>query len=76
MPRPAATHTPTPEEAVEGDVSGIPRLALLAPDIIAAILTGRTDQGMMLEQLARPMLPSFLTSAVIRATLPTAEATS
>jgi hypothetical protein len=34
-------------------VSRILRLALLAPDIVEAILAGRTDQGMMLEQLER-----------------------
>jgi hypothetical protein len=32
-------------------VSRILRLALLAPDIVEAILAGRTDQGMILEQL-------------------------
>jgi hypothetical protein len=36
-------------------VSRILRLALLAPDIIEAILSGRTDQSMMLEQLKRPL---------------------
>jgi hypothetical protein len=36
-------------------VSRILRLALLAPDIIDDILTGRADQGVMLEQLERPM---------------------
>jgi hypothetical protein len=36
-------------------VSRLLRLALLAPDIIEAILTGRTDQGVMLEQLERPL---------------------
>jgi hypothetical protein len=30
-------------------------LALLAPEIIEAILSGRTDQGMTLEQLERPL---------------------
>jgi hypothetical protein len=30
-------------------------LAMLAPDIADAILAGRTDQGMMLEQLERPL---------------------
>jgi hypothetical protein len=32
---------------------------LLAPDIIEAILTGSTDQGMMLEQLERPLPASW-----------------
>jgi hypothetical protein len=36
-------------------VSRILRLSLLAPDIADAILAGRTDQGMMLEQLGRPL---------------------
>jgi hypothetical protein len=36
-------------------VSRILRLALLAPDMVEAILAGRTDQGMMLEQLERPL---------------------
>ena len=36
-------------------VSRILRLALLAPDIIESILAGRTDQGMMLERLERPL---------------------
>ena len=36
-------------------VSRILRLALLAPDIVEAILAGSTDQGMMLEQLERPL---------------------
>jgi hypothetical protein len=35
-------------------VSRILRLALLAPDIVDDILTGRADQGMLLEQLERP----------------------
>jgi hypothetical protein len=30
------------------------RLALLAPDIVEAILTGQADQALMLEQLERP----------------------
>jgi hypothetical protein len=30
-------------------------LALLAPDAVEAILAGRTDQSMMLEQLERPL---------------------
>jgi hypothetical protein len=40
-------------------VSRILRLALLAPDIVEAILVGRTDQGMMLEQLERPLPASW-----------------
>ena len=40
-------------------VSRILRLALLAPDIVEAILTGRTDQGMVLEQLERPLPASW-----------------
>jgi hypothetical protein len=36
-------------------VSRIVRLALLAPDIVEAILLGRTDQGLILEQLERPL---------------------
>jgi hypothetical protein len=40
-------------------VSRILRLALLAPDIVDAILAGRTDQGMMLEQLEQPLPASW-----------------
>jgi hypothetical protein len=40
-------------------VSRILRLALLAPDIVDAILAGRTDQSMMLEQLERPLPASW-----------------
>jgi hypothetical protein len=36
-------------------VSRILRLALLAPDVVEAIVAGRTDQGVMLEQLERPL---------------------
>jgi hypothetical protein len=36
-------------------VSRILRLALLAPDIVETLLTGSTDQGMMLERLERPL---------------------
>jgi hypothetical protein len=38
-------------------VSRILRLALLAPDIVEAILAGQTDQALVLEKLERP-LPS------------------
>jgi hypothetical protein len=40
-------------------VSRILRLALLAPDIVEAVLAGRTDQGVMLEQLERPLPASW-----------------
>jgi hypothetical protein len=40
-------------------VSRILRLALLAPDIVNAILAGRTDQGMVLERLERPLPASW-----------------
>jgi hypothetical protein len=36
-------------------VSRILRLALLAPDIVEAILAGRTDHALVLEQLERPL---------------------
>jgi hypothetical protein len=40
-------------------VSRILRLALLAPDVVDAILVGRTDQSMMLERLERPLPASW-----------------
>jgi hypothetical protein len=40
-------------------VSRILRLALLAPDIIEAILAGRADGSPMLEQLERPLPASW-----------------
>ena len=40
-------------------VSRILRMALLAPEIVEAILGGRTDQGLMLEQLERPLPASW-----------------
>jgi hypothetical protein len=36
-------------------VSRILRLALLAPDIVEAIVAGRADQSLMLETLERPL---------------------
>jgi hypothetical protein len=35
------------------------RLALLAPDILEAILAGRTNQVLMLQQLERPLPASW-----------------
>ena len=40
-------------------LGGILRLALLAPDLVEAILAGSKDQGMMLEQLERPLPASW-----------------
>jgi hypothetical protein len=40
-------------------LSRILRLALLAPDIIEAIVTGRADGSPMLEQLERPLPASW-----------------
>jgi hypothetical protein len=40
-------------------VSRILRLALLSPDIIEAILAGRSDQSLMLERLERPLPASW-----------------
>ena len=40
-------------------VSQILRLALLAPDIIEAIVAGRADQSLMLEKLERPLPASW-----------------
>jgi hypothetical protein len=40
-------------------VSRILRLALLAPDIVEEILTGGMDQGVILEQLERPLPASW-----------------
>jgi hypothetical protein len=40
-------------------VCRILRLALLAPDIVEAILTGQTDQPLMVEKLERPLPASW-----------------
>jgi hypothetical protein len=40
-------------------LSRILRLALLALDIIEAIVTGRADRALMLEQLERPLPASW-----------------
>jgi hypothetical protein len=42
-------------------VSRILRLALLAPDILDAILAGRTDQGLTLQELQQPLPASWET---------------
>ena len=43
------------EKISKSYVSRVLRLALLAPDLVEAILGGRTDQRVMLEQLERPL---------------------
>jgi hypothetical protein len=40
-------------------VSRILHLALLAPDIVEAVLAGRSDQALMLERLERPLPASW-----------------
>jgi hypothetical protein len=40
-------------------VSRILRMALLAPDIVEAIVGGRADQSLMLERLERPLPASW-----------------
>jgi hypothetical protein len=40
-------------------ISRILRLALLAPDVVAAILAGKTEQALMLERLERPLPASW-----------------
>ena len=47
------------EKISKSYVSRILRLALLAPDIVDAILAGRTDQGMIPQQLERPLPASW-----------------
>lgn len=47
------------EKISKSYVSRILRLALLAPDIVDAILSGRTDQGMVLERPERPLPASW-----------------
>ena len=46
-------------------VSRILRLALLAPDIVEAIIAGQTDQALMLEQLERPLPASWEEQRVV-----------
>jgi len=48
------------EDIGKSYVSRILRLALLAPDIVEAILVGRTDQALMLEKLERPLPVSWV----------------
>ena len=47
------------EDISKSYVSRILRLALLAPDIVDAILAGRTDRCFMLEELERPLPASW-----------------
>ena len=47
------------EDISKSYVSRILRLALLAPDIVEAILAGRTDYALTLETLERPLPASW-----------------
>jgi hypothetical protein len=47
------------ENIAKSYVSRMLRLALLAPDIIEAILAGSTDQALVLERLERPLPASW-----------------
>jgi hypothetical protein len=47
------------EDISKSYVSKILRLALLAPDIVEAILAGQTDQALVLKQLERPLPVSW-----------------
>ena len=47
------------ENVSKSYVSRILRLALLAPDLVETILAASTDQGIMLEQLERPLAASW-----------------
>jgi hypothetical protein len=51
-------------------VSRILRLALLAPDLVEAILAGTTDQSMMLERLERPLPASWGEQQTLLQTFP------
>jgi hypothetical protein len=53
MPRSATSATP------RTSVSRILRLALLAPDMVDAILAGRADQSLTLVRLERPLPASW-----------------
>jgi hypothetical protein len=55
----SVSETGDAENISKSYVSRILRRALLAPDIVEAILAGRTDQSLMLEQLERPPPPSW-----------------
>jgi hypothetical protein len=55
----AVTEIAEAESIGKSYVSRILRLALLAPDIVEAILAGRTDQALMLERLERPLPGSW-----------------
>ena len=49
-----------PEGISKSYVSRILRAALLAPDIVDAILAGQTDQALMLGRLERPLPMSWV----------------
>ena len=47
------------ENVSKSYVRRVLRLALLAPDIVEAILAGSADHGIMLETLERPLLANW-----------------
>jgi hypothetical protein len=56
----SVSETSEAEGISKRNVSRILRLALLAPDIIEAIVAGRADQSLMLQQLERPLPASWV----------------
>ena len=57
---PRSARSATPSNISKSYVSRILRLALLAPDIVEAILAGRMDQGLMLERLEQSLPASWM----------------
>jgi hypothetical protein len=59
MPASTGRSAKSPRGIGKSYVKQIVRLALLAPDIVEAILAGKTDQSMILERLERPLPASW-----------------
>jgi hypothetical protein len=55
----SVSETGDAENISKSYVSRILRLVLLAPDIVEALLTGRTNQAFMLKKLQRPLPASW-----------------
>jgi hypothetical protein len=60
----SVSETGDAENISKGYVSRILRLALLAPDIVEAIVGGRTDASLVLKRLERPLPARWETSDV------------